>query len=276
MKKASRILVYDDNCPLCNWYTSLFVRYHLLEADERKAFSSLDKELLDKIGFEKSRNEIPLLDPITGKVKYGIDALLDILGGRYPVIRRIGYFPGVNWFLRKLYKLISYNRKVIVAKKCNSGAIDCAPDLNYRYRYLFLFLGLLFNSLMLLPVYDHILKEIPGFTLSLMEVQFAHFGLVGINVMLSFSFNKEKRIEYLGQVNMLALICILLQLPLIGVLQIIKLPFLSIEIYLGIATLIIIREYLFRMTYAGILPRNLWVAALNLCGMFGYILVMFN
>src|SRR5688572_4275219 len=202
MKKSTVILVYDDNCPLCNWYTSLFVRYHLLEPDERKAFSSLDNELLEKICFEKSRNEIPLLDPATGKVKYGIDALLEILGGKSPLIKKIGQMPAVNWFLRKLYKLISYNRKVIVARKCNTGTIDCAPDLNYKYRYLFLFIGLLFNSLMLFPVYDHILKEIPGFTLSLIEIQIAHFLLVGMNAILSLFFKKQRRVEYLGQVNM--------------------------------------------------------------------------
>jgi predicted DCC family thiol-disulfide oxidoreductase YuxK len=75
----NKILIYDDNCPLCTWYSGLFVKYGYLNADGRKPFSTLDSELLAKIDFDKSRNEIPLLDTTTNKVLYGIDALLEIL-----------------------------------------------------------------------------------------------------------------------------------------------------------------------------------------------------
>src|SRR5690349_14596360 len=136
MKNA--ILVYDDNCPLCTWYSSLFTRYGFLPEHGRKAFSTLDQSLLQKIDFNRSRNEIPLIDTNNGSVAYGLDALLTILGDRFSWIKKVGKWKIVYWFFRKLYKLISYNRKVIVAKKCSAGAIDCAPDINYGYRFLFL------------------------------------------------------------------------------------------------------------------------------------------
>src|SRR5687768_10026750 len=136
--KHNRILIYDDNCPLCTWYTGLFVKYGFLPEGGRRPFSTLDPALLNSIDFTKGKNEIPLLDTPSGKVIYGIDALLEILGQKFPFIKKAGSLRPVNWMLRKVYKLISYNRKVIVANRCGPGTIDCSPEFNDRYRILFM------------------------------------------------------------------------------------------------------------------------------------------
>src|SRR5687768_1351216 len=147
--KTNKILIYDDNCPLCTWYTGIFVKCGLLPAEGRKAFSVIDPALFDKIDFAKSRNEIPLIDTPTGKVFYGIDSLLEILDQKIPLIKRICNFKPLKWLLHKLYRFISYNRKVVVARKCSNGAIDCTPDFNYFYRILFMTVFLIFNTIML-------------------------------------------------------------------------------------------------------------------------------
>jgi hypothetical protein len=47
----------------------------------------------------------------------------------------------VYWFLKKLYKLISYNRRIIVANTTTTSCgIDCKPDYNFKYRFLFILL----------------------------------------------------------------------------------------------------------------------------------------
>ena len=101
----NKILVYDDNCPLCSWYSSLFVRFGLLPGEGRKAFSSLDPSLLTLIDFDRSRNEIPLLDTHSGKILYGIDALLEILGHRAALIKTIGHIKPINWFFKKTLQI---------------------------------------------------------------------------------------------------------------------------------------------------------------------------
>jgi len=65
------ILVYDDDCPFCCWYSRQFVRFGYLPENGRKAFSSLESSLFNQIDVEKSRNEIPLINTTTGKVVYG-------------------------------------------------------------------------------------------------------------------------------------------------------------------------------------------------------------
>src|SRR5215510_3037234 len=106
----NKILIYDDNCPLCTWYSGLFVKYGFLNEDGRKPFSKLDDRLLSQIDFARSRNEIPLLNTSTHEVVYGIDALLEVLDQKAPFIKTTGKFGPLTWILKKIYKLVSFNR----------------------------------------------------------------------------------------------------------------------------------------------------------------------
>jgi len=275
MKSPTHILVYDDNCPVCSWYSSLFVRYGFLSEGGRQAFSTLDDSLLTKIDFNKGRNEIPLINISSGEVLYGIDALLFILGHRFKFINSIGNIRPVKWMLQKFYKFISYNRKVIVAKKCNSGNIDCSPDLNYFYRILFMLVFLVFNTVMLPPVYNIILSRLPSVKIDAKDIIMAHFGLVLINCCCALSFSKQKAVDYLGQANMLALLAILSIIPLLIAGCFINPGEKLITIYLSLMAVLIFKEYLRRMEYAGILPGNKWIASLNLVSMSGFVFILF-
>ncbi len=271
----NKILIYDDNCPFCTWYSNLFVKYGFLDREGRKDFSSLSPSLLERIDMGKSRNEIPLLDKSTGKVQYGIDALLELLGQKYPLIKRTGKLAPVNWFLRKLYKLVSFNRKLIVARKCREGAIDCSPDVNYFYRLAFMTICLVFNTLALFPLHHSVLTKLSYYHLSITELQLAHFGLVFINCLLSLSFTKEKATGYLGQVNILALMTVILLLPLLALIGLPGSDHITI-VYLVLVSLLIFKEYLRRMDYAGVLLAHKWVASTNLASLAGFILILFG
>ena len=275
-KRNHNILIYDDYCPLCSWYSGLFVKYGFLSANGRKAFSVLEPEILSKIDFQKGKNEIPLMDPATGKVLYGIDALLEILNTKIPFIKSIGNLRPVKWFLKKLYKLISYNRKVIVAQKCNTGIIDCAPDFNYIYRFLFMAICLVFNSIMLVPFHNLILSKLSYYHPTNLQFQIAHLSFVAVNCLLSaICFSKPKAFEFLGQVNMLALTVILLLIPLM---LIHKIGFnqLLTTVYLVATTLFIFKEYKRRMSYAGIIPKNKWMIGFNFLCLAGFLAFLFH
>ncbi len=275
MNKNNQILIYDDYCPLCTWYSGLFVKYGFLPEEGRKSFSVLDADLLTKINLERGRNEIPLIDNKTGKVLYGIDALLEILNKKIPFIKSVGNFKPINWFLKKFYKLVSYNRKVIVAKKCGTGVIDCSPDINYFYRSLFMTISLLFNTIMLFPLHNIILSKLSYYHLSIIELQIAHFVFAVINCLLAFNFTKAKAFEYLGQINMLALSVTILT-TLLMLTQLVIFDQMVVTIYLVAATAFIFKEYTRRMDYAGVLPKNKWVVSINLLCLSGFILFLFR
>ena len=271
----NKILVYDDNCPLCTWYSGLFVKYGFLNNDGRKAFSTLDDNLLSKIDFDKSRNEIPLLDTSTNKVLYGIDALLEILDQKIPFIKATGNLVPLKWILKKVYKLISYNRKVIVAKKCGQGSIDCSPDNNYLYRFIFMAICLVFNTFMLYPFQNNLFSKLSYYHLDLYQLQIAHFAFVVINCTLAFSFSKLKGYEYIGQVNMLALSVILLLIPLM-IIQFFTYSEWFATIWLILVAAYIFKEYLRRMEYAGVLSANKWIISMNLLSLISFILFLFH
>jgi predicted DCC family thiol-disulfide oxidoreductase YuxK len=274
MKINNKTLVYDDACPLCVWYTGAFVKTGLLESEERKPFSAASPELLHHINWQRSKNEIPLLDIETNQVLYGIDALLEILGQRFPLIKTTGNYKPVKWFLKKLYSFISYNRKVIVARKAAPGTIDCTPDYNVFYRALFMTVFLVFNTLMLFPIH-HFLQQLPYYHLSAAGLQLLHSVLVLVNCLLAVTLITKKPIEYLGQVNMLALVTVLLLVPLIIINKVLPGAGWIIPPYLFGLTLFIIKEYFRRMDYAGIIPENKLIVVINLMSMFAFVACLF-
>ncbi len=142
---AHKVILYDDNCPLCCWYTGAFVKTGLLPQNGRQAFTELDPNKLNcKLDIERSKDKIPLLDTQGGPTLYGIDSLLYILGERWPWMERVARWSPINGFLHRLYKFISYNRRVIVASETPAGGFDCSPQFNVGYRLLYLaFAGLL-------------------------------------------------------------------------------------------------------------------------------------
>jgi hypothetical protein len=271
----NKVLIYDDSCPLCAWYSSLFVKTGLLPANGRKAFSSLDSSLLNLIDYNRGRNEIPLIDKTSGQVFYGIDTLLEILGQRYRFIKSVGKIKPIHWLLKKSYKLVSYNRKVIVAKKCGAGNIDCSPDISYLYRFMFLFFSLVFNTILLFPLNNEIFSPLAGPGISVNHLQAAHFALVAGNCLLALKLSQVKAMEYLGQVSMLALLTILLLIPLMTIQYWFVLPRWFTILYMAATAIVVFKEYLRRMEYAGILNNNRWIAAANLTGMFGFVLFLF-
>ncbi|HEX5653425.1 MAG TPA: DCC1-like thiol-disulfide oxidoreductase family protein [Chitinophagaceae bacterium] len=272
----TKLLIYDDLCPLCSWYSGLFTQYGFLPQQGRMPFSQLDPVFAGFIDLEKAKDEIPLLDTSTRKVLYGIDALLAILGKRFPVIKRLGHFPPLYWFLKRVYRFISYNRKVIVARKCGRGLIDCSPSVNYFYRFAFMLVFLLFNTIMLFPLHKIVLSRLPGFELNIVQLQAAHFTLVAINCFIALGLDRHKAVEYLGQVNMLALLTILLLLPILGLCSLLEPEAWFTGLYFITTSLIIFSEYSRRMDYAGILPGKNWVAGLNYTSIMIFLMVLFN
>ena len=246
---ANHVLAYDDYCPLCR----LFVRFGLLRAENRIPFSQADIDILTLIDIEKGKDEIPFIDRETGATLYGIDSLLEILGQKASLVKSVGNFRPIKWFLQRLYKLISYNRKVIVARKCGSGNFDCSPAFNVFYRMAFMSICLLFNSMMLWPLHTGLFSHLSFYHLTFTQLQMAHLSLVVINCTLAAFLRSKRSIEYIGQVNMLALITTLLLIPVLITSSLIGMNQTIIAACLVFLTVFIITEYFRRMKYANII-----------------------
>jgi predicted DCC family thiol-disulfide oxidoreductase YuxK len=264
MKISNKIIIYDDGCPLCSAYTSVFVKTGILSKEGRKNFSNIEPAIFNLIDKNKCNKEIPLIDTDTNQVWYGIDALLELLNNKIPFIKFVGNIKPVKWLLQRLYYFISYNRKVIVAFPSKNG-YDCSPDFNIKYRVYFLLFLLIFNTWLLLPLHTTILCKSYIANSSFAELQLAHIFFVALNLLMAVCLGKKKGLEYLGQINMLTLIFLLLLVPLAFINHISNISNETINnIYLGIASIFSIKEYIRRIRHSSVIPNYLWLTTVNI------------
>lgn len=273
MKTDHYILVYDDKCPMCAAYTRLFVRTGILSTQGRQSFSTIDTGLFEKFDIERGKDEIPLVDTVSGKVYYGIDSLLELLNSKIPFVKSAGRFKPVYWFLKKLYKFISFNRKVIVAVKCSNGQFDCSPAFSYKWRSIFLAFFLCINTLALFPVQQYVLANSVFSNSSVEYLQLLHATLVGSNILLALTMNRSKAFEYLGQVSVLASMVILLLLILTILNRFLQVSPVVNNIYLFGLLLLVVKEYIRRMRYAGTL-KNLHITVINIICITAFLILL--
>jgi len=142
---TEQVLIYDKDCPFCNWYTGAFIRSGFLSENGRLPYTTAIEDPSLSFDRELSRNKIALVDRQTGRVLYGVDSLLSVLGNRFQWIRKAGALPGIHFFLRGFYSFVSYNRKVIAPSDCVANC-GCAPSSSIPWRLTFIvFCGLVVN-----------------------------------------------------------------------------------------------------------------------------------
>ncbi len=145
MKKKSllpqKVIIYDDTCPMCKWYTEKFASIGVLEKENRVGFSEVDAEILEKIDVDRSRHEIPLYDTETKTVIYGPEALYLLLGSKWPFFKPLFSLRFFRTFIYYLYQIVTYNRRIIAGSPSQAKGFDCAPDFNLTYRWVYLILG---------------------------------------------------------------------------------------------------------------------------------------
>ena len=199
----NKALIYDDNCPLCVWYTGLFVKTRLLK--KRIAFSEINMEDLARIDLIRSKHEIPLLDLEGGETLYGLDSLVEVLNTKIPFLKSVMRISFIRSFFYWLYQLVSYNRRLIVGKKgCNNG-FDCTPNFNLKFRTYYLIISILMSLMFFL-----IFTQTTDFPMILI-MSF----IIGISFTapLFMTSNLKLRYLYYGQCSTIILIGALTLLP---------------------------------------------------------------
>ncbi len=118
---------YDDCCPLCRGYTAVFAG---LDLAGRQGFSTIDDAALRDLDFDRARHQIPLRDPGSGKVAYGLDGILGLVADRWRWLGPLVRFPPIRAGLNGFYWMVTYNRRHIVTAPPPARGVDCAPDFH--------------------------------------------------------------------------------------------------------------------------------------------------
>lgn len=237
----SHTLLYDEDCPMCNIYTSGFIKSKMLDSNGRKPFPKITATEQNYIDVERAKNEIALVDNLNKKVFYGIDGLLKVIGNSFPIVEKIGNFKPVNFLLKKLYKFISYNRKVIAPSTVKTtDTFHCVPLFNIKYRTLYIVFSTLLTAVILWQ-YSKMIVFLPTATF-LREVLLA-VGQIGFQYIFIRQYSIQQQFNYLGNLVTVSIIGSLLLLPILLVNQFIILNPYFILAWFGLTVSVMILEH---------------------------------
>lgn len=143
------VIFFDDECGICTIGQSKLKKNKFVGDDDVKKLSNItndQKELGCLIDPQKACNEMAVVNKATKEVNYGWSGIKLLIEEKYPK------WKFVNWgFLQSplsfLYKLIAYNRRVILPLKVKSNT--CNPNQNIglqlTFSFILLFAGLGFE-----------------------------------------------------------------------------------------------------------------------------------
>src|ERR1700744_4121406 len=99
----NHLILYDADCPMCDFYTGAFVKAGLLPADGRNAYQQVTANSCPMVDRQRAVNEIALVDKETGEVTYGTKSLFKIFGNAMPLFKPVFNAGPIVWLFSKLY-----------------------------------------------------------------------------------------------------------------------------------------------------------------------------
>ncbi|WP_339657476.1 hypothetical protein [Flavobacterium frigidarium] len=248
----NQTLLYDEDCPMCTLYTAAFIKTKMLDVNGRKPFVTITDTEANYINMDRAQNEIALVNTHNKTVSYGIDGLLKVIGFSFPIIEKIGNWEPMNYTLKKLYKFISYNRKVIILSKKNTNTkTQCIPGFNYFYRILYIVFATIFTAIVLF-YYSKTIPLIPNGNWTRELVLAA--GQIGFQFLFIQKMKIEEQLNYIGNLVTISLMGSLLLLPIL-LLQNFVSPIVTLG-WFGLTVSLMIAEH-YRRTTVLELPKYL-------------------
>ena len=195
-------LFYDKDCPMCSVYSSAFIRCGMLEKNGRENFSNMSEDNVLIIDYERAKNEIALISHNNNEVAYGLDSLLLIIGHSLPLLEKVGRLKPIYWFFKKMYSLVSYNRKVIVPSGKIVTEKSCVPTFNLKYRIFYLLFTVLLSSF----IFNDFLQQFISGDLIFEKTVLMVVALLFWQSLSVRKLAKEKFFDYLGNLVTVILI----------------------------------------------------------------------
>lgn len=237
----SQTLLYDEECLMCNLYTAGFIKAGMMDENGRKPFETITKDEQQFIDIKRASNEIALVNHQDKTVIYGIDSLLAIIGHSFPWMKKVGTTQPIYFLLKKLYKFISFNRKVIIpSREKENSQLQCVPDFNITYRYLYLVFATVITVLTLYKCAS-ILTLLPKANM-IREIILAT-GQIAFQLVLLTRNNYKKNLNYIGNLLTVSLMGALILLPMIVVNEFIAIPQLVILGWFGMTVVVMVLEH---------------------------------
>jgi predicted DCC family thiol-disulfide oxidoreductase YuxK len=253
-------LLIDEDCPMCRHYGKFLAKRHKVNLT---SYQKEKKEMNKYVDFNIAKNRIALINKEgeNVQVSYGVDALL---------IAFKEVFPRMTSFFKKdvplkiariLYSFISYNRKIIAPAPMRSDYL-CLPDFNIGYRWAYIIFTALFTSLILNIYCESIFENVFGLGPSFYRELLVCFGQIIWQSLVFYKWDKEYKMEYLGNMMTVSFIGAILLIPYLLIDKIFDIQYIMDIIYFFIVVNIMLLEHMRRCKILGLgwSPSISWVA----------------
>lgn len=250
-------LLLDADCPMCRMYGKGFEKAGWVDKETYSPYQNFVVSADLPIDMNKARNEIALVDTEHKVVRYGVDALEHIVTNRFPALAPVLAWKPVDFFLRKLYKFISFNRKVIAPSEVKEGVQACAPDLNVKYRLLYIAFVAILSSLVLYQ-YTQPINDVMDWQNHLGREFMICAGQIFWQIVFLYRQLKNKLIDYLGNMMTVSMIGTLLLLPMLLIKD--NWPFYTLFYFVGVVGFMLL-EHMRRskILHIGYWPTISWI-----------------
>jgi len=228
MNTANYSLFYDDQCPFCIWYSSKFVNWGILRAENRKPFEKIQEAKYDRINRELAKNQIALYNEDNHTVQYGADSMITLLAIKVSWINIFLSNPVLHFIAQQVYLFISYNRKVF-APTLSCASNGCQPDFHLGYRISLILMTALFTGLILNSYTASIYQELYGRSMPALWEWLVCLGQLFFQGAMVLMINPRKTWDYLGQMSLVSFLGGVALLPMLAIKAI-----LDLNVYLTI------------------------------------------
>lgn len=265
MIKNHKLLI-DQHCPMCAAYGSAFTQFKMIDGNTIAPYQIIDSKHTQHIDMHRATNEIALHNTVTKETKYGLDAMFHIVSQGNQWIKDVLYFPLFFLPLKYLYKLITYNRKVIVGgSSFHTGERACNPDKNLFYRSLFIGLSAWFTAVVL-NSYFSLVGSYFGFESPWYVEYFICFGQIVWQGIMIQRIAPQNSWDYLGNMSMVSALGGFLLLPVLAISTFMALSGWILLGYFSLVVGVMLLEHIRRCKsmQLGWLPTISWVLYRNI------------
>lgn len=270
---SAKILVYDGDCPMCEAISASLVRAGLVPGDRRRTFQSFEEETAQRLLDAGMRDEMAVLDPVSGQIRTGIPGFLWLLRDtRAAWVAALLDRPWMHRVLGAAYHLLGYNRRTLAPPSRPMGIV-CECDPEYRPGWLLalivLLLGFAFGMTALFGAVVAATAADTGLA-SPSQGAFRMLVAAGSGWVLLFllapALPRDRRLPFLGHLGMVMAGGLLVLVPSMLLAPLLEGPWMTGALVLSVAAsfLVMLRMLRRRLAYLQLSQAWLagWVAAL--------------
>jgi hypothetical protein len=212
MKKASKVIFFDNGCRVCRTGALLAGKSGIASQAELNELQEMNEEVSCDLDKARYCNEIAVYDVVTKESRYGIKGMIWFLEDKWGKWINVFLLPPIYQILNFFYHIFSYNRKMI-APVYDKVENDCKPEFHWFYRLFYLLFCIVISVCVSFVMGEKLvvvkyLDDWNGWWMLL----FTGIGW-GVHALLLLSYKVESKMEYLGHLATVMLSGILLQIP---------------------------------------------------------------